>query len=109
MKTYTRNGDEGDTSGPGGERTRKTDPRIEAIGTLDELNTHVGCCIKAAGKHAEVGEVLKAIQWDLFVLGAMLADAGASLDASAVTRLERQIDTATASLPELTDFILPGG
>lgn len=118
MKIYTKAGDDGSTSllGSGGKRVSKSDFRIECYGTVDELNAVIGWCAVAAGA-GERGAALREIQNELFVIGSHLAIAdGAAvpatlppLDEAAVGRLEMQIDAATAKLPALRNFILPGG
>ncbi|MHC4562336.1 MAG: cob(I)yrinic acid a,c-diamide adenosyltransferase [Planctomycetota bacterium] len=112
MTVYTRSGDDGETARPDGQRVRKSDVGIEALGTLDELNAHVGWCITAGGNDA-ITDMLRAVQEELMSVGSMLADGGkasdASLDADAVGRLEKQIDAAWAKLPPLDHFVVPGG
>ena len=68
VKIYTRTGDKGETSLFGGARVSKNDPRIEAYGTIDELNSHIGLC-QATSVDAELARV----QSDLFDIGAFLA------------------------------------
>ena len=103
-KIYTRGGDTGETSLGDGSRASKLDPRVAAIGDVDELNSLVGW---AGG--------LDRIQNELFDLGADLSVpfvAGAErlrITEEAVDRLEHEIDEANASLPELKSFVLPGG
>jgi cob(I)alamin adenosyltransferase len=103
-RIYTRGGDKGETSLGDGSRVSKLDPRVAAMGDVDELNSLVGW---AGG--------LDRIQNELFDLGADLSvpfdPAGERLriTAEATTRLEREIDEANASLPELRSFVLPGG
>ncbi len=115
MKIYTKTGDDGSTSLLGGGRVRKSEPRIDCYGNVDELNAVIGWCAVAAAD-AQLDQ-LRGIQNDLFIIGSHLAVAdGAAapkslpaLDESAVARLEMQIDAAVAHLPELRTFILPGG
>jgi len=117
MGLYTKAGDEGFTTRPGGQRVRKYDPRVDAIGVVDELSAHIGWCIQAApaDRHAAIREALEPIRAELLAIGALLASAGtesppgADLEASAVTRMEGQIDRVMGQLPELTHFVLPGG
>jgi len=103
-RIYTGGGDKGQTSLGDGSRVSKLDPRVAAMGDVDELNSLVGW---AGG--------LDRIQNELFDLGADLSvpfdPAGDRLrvTAEAVTRLEREIDEANASLPDLKSFVLPGG
>ena len=117
MKIYTKTGDEGFTKRPDGEKVRKCDPRIEAMGALDELNAHIGWCLAGGGdqRHAEIRDALIPVQPELFAAGALLAGSGADSSAtaelpeSAITRMERQIDAIVGALPELKHFIIPGG
>lgn len=114
MKIYTRTGDSGETSLFGGGRVRKDHRRIEAYGTVDELNSCLGMA-RALGQPADVDEVLAHIQNDLFQLGADLATPHgvqatvARVEASHVHYLEQTIDRFDASLAPLKSFILPGG
>lgn len=118
MKIYTRTGDEGTTALFGGGRVSKTDPRIAAYGTVDEMNSFIGLARSFAADHPEAQRLdafLAAIQDDLFVLGADLAtpsDARARtqrISEEHVVRVERAIDELESDLPELKQFILPGG
>jgi cob(I)alamin adenosyltransferase len=115
MKVYTKTGDDGSTSLLGGARVRKSDRRIECYGTIDELNACIGLAVVVSGDSGAA--LLRQIQNELFVIGSHLAAAdGAAppaslppLEESAIARLEMQIDAATAQLPPLRNFILPGG
>ena len=116
MKIYTRTGDDGTTGLIGGSRVRKSDPRLECYGTIDELNAVLG--VAATILDEDLRELVMQVQNDLFVIGAHLAtpdlpstpSAGLpALDEQLVGRLEMQIDAAEAELPELRNFILPGG
>lgn len=117
-KIYTRTGDQGDTALSDGSRVPKHDLRVEAYGTVDELNATIGM----ARLHAsdEMAARLAVIQNELFDLGADLSRPGITRDAEApypvlriiqtqVDRLESEIDTMNATLPALRSFILPGG
>ena len=104
MKIYTKTGDKGQTSLANGHRVAKTDARIEAYGTSDELNSYIGWLRAAADN-----EDLRWIQNRLFDLGACLAGANLHLDESAVLRLEERIDAMQAEVPELKAFVLPAG
>jgi cob(I)alamin adenosyltransferase len=113
MKIYTRTGDDGTTALFSGGRVSKTHLRVEAYGTVDELNSVLGV-VRAHQPYSDVW--LAQIQRQLFHLGADLAtplDAKADwivrIDASAAQWLEQIIDEMTAELPPLTSFILPGG
>lgn len=112
MKIYTRGGDRGETSLLGGDRVPKHAPRIEAYGTVDELNAAIG--VARATSRTALDAELERIQSDLFVLGAMLAAPGLSdrfpgVATSRVTELEEAIDHLEKDLPPLTAFVLPGG
>ncbi len=113
-KIYTRGGDKGETSLTGGKRVPKDDARVEAFGAVDEANAAIGL----ATLHAEAKalSMLKAIQHDLFDLGADLStpmDNGAEgalrITDEQVERLEREIDHMNIDLKPLMSFILPGG
>ncbi len=115
MKIYTKTGDEGTTSLFGGTRVAKDAKRIEAYGSIDELNSQVGVVrsLKPAG---EIDEILDEIQRDLMVLGADLATPEAKqrkkigvIEARHIERLERTIDRLDAKLEPLKKFVLPGG
>ncbi len=114
MKIYTKTGDQGRTSLLGGLRVEKSDPRIELLGTLDELNSVLG--IAANQSRDEVSaRLLERTQRQLFALGGELArhDLGKSNLRERVTawtaELEQEMDQHTARLPPLANFILPGG
>lgn len=116
MKIYTKTGDKGLTSLSGGKRVKKSDLRIEAYGTIDELNAHLGI---AAGfvSSTELKDVLTRIQNDLFTVGADLATPINTDNKFSVPRtsekmieeLEKQIDKYGGIIPQLRKFILPGG
>jgi len=115
MKIYTKTGDKGKTSLFGGDRVSKDTYRIEAYGSIDELNSHIGV-IRALQPPAEVDRMLERIQHQLFVLGADLATPrtrkGIKVDRIQerhVEFLEHSIDRLDAELPALTGFILPAG
>ena len=117
MKIYTRTGDTGDTSLFDGTRVRKSEPRVEAYGDVDELNACLGLA-RASGADPEIADELIRLQRDLFALGAQLADPGekiaarvtkAALGDDDVARLEQLIDRYEAELPALRRFILAGG
>ncbi len=117
MKVYTKTGDEGKTSLLGGTKVSKTNPRIEAYGTVDELNSFVGMCRTAGDITEEINTELILIQKHLFELGSELSvdpenPPGFSFDVveeSDVDYLEKAIDRMDEELPELKNFILPGG
>ncbi len=114
MKIYTKTGDTGETGLFGGPRVPKDDVRIEAYGTVDELNAFLGQA-RAESLPAEVDAVLAQAQNCLFTIGAELATPNperqrtAAVSSEAVSRLEQAIDALEASLPPLREFILPGG
>jgi cob(I)alamin adenosyltransferase len=123
VKIYTRSGDEGDTGLFGGQRVRKDDLRVEAYGTVDELNAAIGVARtygENSAVNAEVDQLLADLQNELFLVGADLATPGDTemqkgrsiivrTDAQRVSRLEALIDRYEEALPPLTNFILPGG
>jgi cob(I)alamin adenosyltransferase len=112
MKIYTKTGDEGETSLLTGARVAKNDSRIDAYGTIDELNSHLGVA-RAAWPESPIDPILAAVQDDLFDLGAHLAAAGDSrfpgVHPDRVTALEEAIDAMESELQPLRNFILPGG
>jgi cob(I)alamin adenosyltransferase len=113
-KIYTKSGDEGMTGMLSSRRVFKDHARIDAYGTVDELNACVGL-IRAESLSAELDQMLKVIQSDLFDLGSALADPDPkgrffhAIKMVHVQRLERHIDEMQARLSPLTSFILPGG
>src|SRR5258708_21640553 len=112
MKSYTRTGDAGETSLFGGKRVRKDDARIEAYGTIDELNSFLGVA-RASWPSSPFDEQLHAVQSDLFDIGAHLASPGASRfagpDPARVAGLGQSIDAMEAELAPPQAFILPRG
>lgn len=114
MKIYTTTGDEGETGLFAGGRVSKDDPRIEAFGTVDELNALLGLAI-AAGPGEDLGSLLGRLQNELFAVGAQLATPQPEqhgtemIGTSHVEALEQEIDRYQQQLPELKQFILPGG
>lgn len=114
MKIYTKAGDDGTTGllGPG--RVAKDSARIEAYGTVDELNAALGVA-RASGPDVEADAHLAAVQDDLFAIGAALADPSPSgrfhhaVRPDRAGRLEREIDAMEEQLSPLTQFLLPGG
>lgn len=115
MKIYTRTGDDGTTALFSGGRVRKDHLRVEAYGTVDELNSHIGIA-RALKPSTQTNEWLEKVQNQLFHLGADLAtplDANAEwvvrMDEDTVKWLESTIDQMTSELEPLKNFILPGG
>jgi len=117
-KIYTRKGDTGTTGLVGGTRVAKHDPRMDAIGTVDEANSTIGLAVVALDPASDHARALARIQNDLFDLGADLATPGEDfapsemtlrIVAEQVTWLETAIDALNADLAPLTSFILSGG
>lgn len=111
---YTKTGDKGTTSLANGQRVPKTDLRIEAYGTVDELNSWIGLlqasCSLLAFDHQPVDEQLEWIQNRLFNLGAALSEApGEWIKEEDVTQLEQWIDAMQAVVPPQRAFVLPTG
>lgn len=125
---YTKTGDKGTTSLVGGSRVKKCDPRVEAYGTVDELNAHIGLLgelIRPLANSADnAGDnrfnhlmvQLKSIQNSLFVIQTLLATEDSEtyaklpqLKQDAVTEIEQWIDTTEKELPRLKSFVIPGG
>lgn len=111
MTVYTGRGDEGETDLFDGSRVSKTDPRVVAYGTVDELNALVGV-VHPTG-YEDIDEQLEAVQNHLHILQAALAnpdEAGEpTIDQEDVETLEEWIDEIEAELEPQTEFILPGG
>ena len=118
MTIYTRTGDDGDTALFGGGRVPKNNKRVEAYGEVDELNSFVGLALTSLAD-ADVRRGLLLIQNDLFALGANLATPQPDgsrprprtpdVPLTRVEVMEHWIDQATEELPELRQFVLPGG
>lgn len=116
MKIYTRTGDDGTTGLIGGSRVKKYDIRFEAYGTVDELNSYIGVVRSLqTDKHSDL--VLEKIQNKLFVIGAHLATDNSitlikkqmPVGETDILMLEQEMDEMNELLPELRNFILPGG
>ncbi len=114
---YTKTGDKGTTSLVGGSRVSKDDARVEAYGTVDELNSHIGLLAEMM-RQMEGGyyDELKAVQHNLFTLQTLLATEDSEiysklpqLAEEEVEMLERQIDILTDMLPKLQNFVIAGG
>ncbi len=117
MRIYTRTGDDGTTSLFGGQRLSKDDLRIEAYGTLDELNV----CIGALGAHAAVTDspdlpFLRSVQSDVFSWGSHLATTDPKMaqhlpvvPSERIAEMEAWMDEKNEALDALTQFLLPGG
>lgn len=115
-KVYTRVGDGGDTYLGGGQKVPKDSPRIEAYGTVDELNSQIGLVL-STGVNDEIAAPLRSIQNDLFHLGSDLCIPEAekerrpvpSIEERHITGLENLMDRLSRELAPLENFILPGG
>ncbi len=122
MKIYTKTGDKGKTSLFGGTRVPKYDLRIEAYGTVDELNSYIGL-IGDQKIDTHTLKVLRKIQHELFTLGSMLATPHEKkilksgkerlnipkIDDSIIENLEKEMDKMNETIPPMTHFVLPGG
>jgi cob(I)alamin adenosyltransferase len=109
-KIVTRTGDSGTTGLGDGSRVAKDAPRIEAIGSVDELNSCVGLVAASPGLPPEVTRCLLRVQHDLFDLGGELAVPGHAMVTDAhIARVEADVEQFNAALPALKEFILPGG
>jgi cob(I)alamin adenosyltransferase len=115
-RVYTRRGDTGQTSLAGGQRLAKNDARIEAYGTVDELNSFIGLARESARELPELHRILGRVQHELFNLGSILATMPedvhpkqARITAADSEQLEREIDQMNDELPPLRSFVLPGG
>ena len=122
MKIYTRTGDAGTTSLVGGKRVSKADERLEAYGTVDEFNSHLGLLAAIPDMDAATVNFIHNVQNKLFNIGAYFATDAAStsddfsdtptpkgLSEADVEAIEHEIDRLEEQLPPLTSFILPGG
>ena len=113
-RIYTRTGDQGETGLFRGPRVGKDMPRIELIGTLDELNAILGLA-RTHSLSGEIDAIVQRVQNELFALGAEVSTPDPSqlemprLERQHVEVLESDIDRIDETLPPLTDFILPGG
>ncbi len=122
MKIYTKTGDKGTTALYGGTRVPKYNIRIEAYGTADELNSHIGL-LRDQKIDTRTSETLLKVQNEIFTMGAMLATPPAKeklksgkdrlnidkINEDAIVFIETEIDFMEQSLPQMTHFILPGG
>lgn len=114
---YTKTGDNGTTSLVGGSRVDKDNVRVDAYGTVDELNSHIGLLAEMMRqKEGGYYDELKAVQHNLFTLQTLLATEDMAiyarlphLDEEEVEILERQIDTISDQLPKLHTFVIAGG
>jgi cob(I)alamin adenosyltransferase len=117
-RVYTRQGDAGQTALAGGQRVPKDGPRLEAYGTVDELNAFTGAARATADGAGlpELSVILLRVQHELFNLGSILATLPADvhprqarITAADIERLEAEIDRMNQPLPALRSFVLPGG
>jgi len=118
-RIYTKRGDAGETGLVGGQRVPKDTPRIEAYGTVDELNAFVGLAAVSCAEDsrlAPLAAILRRVQHELFNLGSILATEPADVHphqprvtAAEIAQLENEIDSMNADLPALRSFVLPGG
>ena len=112
MKAYSGTGDKGETSLYGGTRVEKADPRVEAYGAVDELNSQIGVA-RAHIKAKKLNAILKGVQRDLWVLGGDLASELLTANVPRISReqLDRleSVTELNSGLPRLRRFILPGG
>lgn len=118
-RVYTRRGDSGQTHLAGGQRVAKDDPRVEAYGAVDELNSFIGLArstAESAPALTALAAILLRVQHELFNLGSILATlpedvrpGQARITATEVARLESEIDRMNAGAAPLRSFVLPGG
>lgn len=115
-KIYTKTGDKGQTGLVGGKRVSKIDPRLEAYGSVDELNSSIGLAVSLLPKGHDAARILKKIQNELFNLGSRLACDDEemkkhlpAISNAQVQDMETKMDTWEAELSPLKNFILPGG
>lgn len=116
MKIYTKTGDDGTTGLIGGSRVKKYNLRLEAYGTVDELNSYIGL-VRSYYDEEKANAVLEKVQNKLFVIGANLASEASNemirkqlpCREEDIVLLEKEMDRMIQTLPPLTNFILPGG
>lgn len=113
MKGYTGTGDKGETSLYGGSRVGKENPRVEAYGAVDELNSQIGM-VRAWAKDQRIEAILRTVQKDLFVLGGDLATELVSakiprIEKRHVSNLEKVLEEVHVELKPLRRFVLPTG
>lgn len=115
-RVYTRSGDSGKTNLANGRRVRKDDPRVEAYGTVDELNAFVGRAAIGAAALVPLDSILLRVQHELFNLGSQIATDPGALGSRQprilpehIERLETELDAMNEQLPALESFVLPGG
>ncbi len=116
MRVYTRTGDDGTTGLIGGTRVKKFDLRLEAYGTIDELNSWIGLVRSQEISQEDISDLIE-IQKNLFIIGAQLATDTAKVENGTkweccednISFLEKKMDQILDTLPPLTNFLLPGG
>ena len=122
-RIYTKGGDKGETALAGGQRVPKDSARIEAYGTVDELNAFIGlACVSCFEETAhalrlgKLADILRRVQHELFNLGSQMATLPkdlhpkqARITSAEIEQLEREIDSMNEGLPPLRSFVLPGG
>lgn len=122
-RIYTKGGDKGETALAGGQRVPKDSARIEAYGTVDELNAFIGLACVTCGDETtralrlgRLADILRRVQHELFNLGSQLSTLPkdlhpkqARITPSEIEQLEREIDAMNEELPALRSFVLPGG
>jgi len=116
MSLYTKIGDQGSTRFPDGRLGRKSEPVVSALGSLDELNSHIGLCLCEARARgfAEIVDALTPLQGHIITLSATLVQAAGKtamvkLDDNTIGEMETLIDEITAALGPLRSLIVPGG
>lgn len=115
MPIYTKTGDRGKTSLRSGSRVWKDSVRVETYGTIDELNSYLGVILAETDPtiswHKQLQDSLLMIQNDLFFIGSSLAQGEVGLERLIphIDQFEQEIDAMTNKMPELSNFILPGG
>lgn len=101
MSIVTKTGDKGETGLYNGQRVKKSDPRMEALGDIDELSSHLGFLLRPE---------IQNIQRDLFELGARVGNPGNKGSMSqALAALEKEVESLESTLPRLHNFVFPGG
>ncbi len=113
MKIYTKSGDDGSTGLQGGKRVSKSNIRISAYGTIDELNSSLGLVL-SKNIDEDLRSILTKIQNELFIAGSDLSNPDIAISSQKITNemiifLEKKIDEFESEISPLTNFILPGG
>ena len=109
-KVVTKTGDKGDTGLGDKSRVAKDSARVQVLGDVDELNSHIGLVLANYKEVDDINATLSQVQNDLFDLGGELAIPGTELVKNEqVDNLEKELNVLNADLPELPEFILPGG